>query len=580
MPFETPITIEKALDRIGQRHYVLPAIQREFVWNPAQICRLFDSLMRGYPIGSFLFWKVTGETFKKFVFYEVIRDYHEKTAPHCKKFEPYTPSDVTAILDGQQRLTALNIGLHGSHAEKLPKKWATSLDAYPTKRLYLDLCRVDDDSDELSLMYQFKFLTEEQAQKPEPGGHWFPVNRIFSFESGPDIFEYIQGNNLAHHKKAYRTLDRLNEVVKRWQSINFFEEEDQDLDKVLNIFIRVNSGGTQLSYSDLLLSIATAQWPQRDAREEVYGLVDELNGTGQAFSFSKDLVLKSGLILGEINDIRFGVANFNQANMAILDQAWDKIAFALRLATRLLDRFGFSGRTLGADSVLIPVAYYLCSRGADGSYLTGAAYENDRKAMQGWVIRSLLKQGIWGSGLDTLLSALRQKMRDTGTSSFRVDTLEAEMARLGKSLRFETEELEDLVTIPFSDRRVFAVLTLLYPGVDVANVFHVDHIFPQARFSKSRLLAAGVPEHKVAEFRDKYDRLQNLQLLEGGKNMEKQATLPLAWARSWYPDPGALDYYLAGHDMHDLPEVLSEFEVFYEARARRMVHRLAKTLGV
>ena len=49
------------IDNIHNNRYLLPAIQREFVWRPHQIERLFDSLMRGYPIGSFLFWRVDPE---------------------------------------------------------------------------------------------------------------------------------------------------------------------------------------------------------------------------------------------------------------------------------------------------------------------------------------------------------------------------------------------------------------------------------------------------------------------------------------------------------------------------------------
>ena len=51
--------------------------------------------------------------------------------------------------------------------------------------------------------------------------------------------------------------------------MNYYQEKDQDLDKVLNIFIRVNSGGTPLSYSDLLLSVADAPVEALDAREEI-----------------------------------------------------------------------------------------------------------------------------------------------------------------------------------------------------------------------------------------------------------------------------------------------------------------------
>lgn len=73
MQFETPITIEEALDRIHRRVYVLPAIQREFVWKPLQIERLFDSLMREYPIGAFLFWEIKPEHSGNYLYFEFVR---------------------------------------------------------------------------------------------------------------------------------------------------------------------------------------------------------------------------------------------------------------------------------------------------------------------------------------------------------------------------------------------------------------------------------------------------------------------------------------------------------------------------
>jgi uncharacterized protein with ParB-like and HNH nuclease domain len=46
------------VEKIHRREWVLPAIQREFVWSDGQICKLFDSMMRGYPFGTFLFWEI------------------------------------------------------------------------------------------------------------------------------------------------------------------------------------------------------------------------------------------------------------------------------------------------------------------------------------------------------------------------------------------------------------------------------------------------------------------------------------------------------------------------------------------
>ena len=97
MSFQHPITIKKALDSIATHQYVLPAIQREFVWRPEQICRLFDSLMRRYPIGSFLFWKVTPEKTREFRFYDFVLNYHQWLHPHCPPLTLNGDREVTAL---------------------------------------------------------------------------------------------------------------------------------------------------------------------------------------------------------------------------------------------------------------------------------------------------------------------------------------------------------------------------------------------------------------------------------------------------------------------------------------------------
>ena len=61
MAYETPLTIENVIEDISRNRYILPSIQREYVWDTTQIETLFDSLMRGYPIGAFLFWEISKE---------------------------------------------------------------------------------------------------------------------------------------------------------------------------------------------------------------------------------------------------------------------------------------------------------------------------------------------------------------------------------------------------------------------------------------------------------------------------------------------------------------------------------------
>ncbi|EOV8180947.1 DUF262 domain-containing protein, partial [Raoultella planticola] len=108
--------------------------------------------------------------------------------------------------------------------------------------------------------------------------------------------------------EAGKMVSHLHNIIHNKQLVTYYLEEGQELSKVLNIFIRMNSGGTPLSYSDLLLSIAVAQWQKLDAREEIHNLVDEMNRVGDGFNFSKDLVLKAGLMLSELK-VAFKVEN-------------------------------------------------------------------------------------------------------------------------------------------------------------------------------------------------------------------------------------------------------------------------------
>lgn len=479
MGFEAPITIAKALDRVQSREYVLPAIQREFVWGRDKITRLFDSLMRGYPIGSFLMWEVDPTNAGRFAFYDFMLNYHERDNPRCAPTRPLSGQRVTAVLDGQQRLTALNIGLRGSDARKRPRMWANNPEAYPKTELYVDLFHRGQD-DDLGTEYDFRFLKQGEAagEGIKAGAHWYLVRSILEVRSTRDVIRTLQGEKVADHELAGDVLARLQEVVHVEPSINYFLEDSQSLDTVLNIFIRVNSGGTVLSYSDLLLSVATAQWTDRDAREAVHRLVDEINNIGQGFTFSKDLVLKSGLVILDKNDIRFKVDNFDRATMADLEKRWDEIGSALKLAASLLADFGFSGATLTANSVLIPVADYLNRRGLGVNYRTGSAHREDREKLRRWVQRSLMKAGVWGSGLDRLLTGLRLMFRQSGSGGWPTEAIEREMERQGKPLSFSSTELEDLLELEYGAKRLYPMLAMLYPGVDTRNQFHEDHIFP------------------------------------------------------------------------------------------------------
>lgn len=578
MAFQTPITIKRALDAIFNHEYVLPAIQRELVWTTRKIEMLFDSLMRGYPIASFLFWRVRRDHTSKYRFYDFVTNYDARSPHNTPIGDVPRESDLTAVLDGQQRLTALNIGLRGSHASKLPRLWWNNPHAFPKKRLYLNL-RSQPDENEDGLRYDFQFLTENAARHRGPTTYWYPVANILDVQRDTDLIDFVHDEDLSDAREPQKLLTALHHVVHRDGVIPYYMEESQDLQQVLNIFVRTNSGGTVLSRSDMLFSVATAQWDRYDAREEIHGFVGEINGVGDHFSFNKDFVLKACLMLTEF-DTKFMVTNFNRANMSRIQDEWEQIKDSLRLAVQMAAAIGYDSTTLTSANSLLPLAYYFHRRSLTETWLTHRAHDEDRNRVRRWLIRALLKKGVWSGGPDTFLSGLRSVLRES-SPQFPIERLEKEMQRRGKGLFFNEEELEDLVDTRFGDARVYGVLALLYPfslGV-TWNRFHIDHVFPRAKMKRSSLLKAGVQESEITKFQERVDGLANLQFLPDRENTRKSATLPAKWLCDQFKDPDSRREYAERHNLTGLPADVSGFPEFYDRRRDRMLNRLRQILG-
>ena len=228
-------------------------------------------------------------------------------------------------------------------------------------------------------------------------------------------------------------------------------------------------------------------------------------------------------MLADIASVGFKVENFTRANMERLEHDWEAIRRTLLMTVRVAASFGLSAQGRWAESSLLPIAYYLYRRETPENYLTHTSHEVDRRNIRGWLIPSLPKaSGIWGSGLDTLLTALRGVIQREGSAAFPADALRAVLVQRGKSLAFGPEELEELLELSYGDRRAFLVLSLLYPFVDLRNQFHIDHVFPSSRLTVSRLRRDGVSDAGIPKYVDCANRLANLQLLDGPTNNESE----------------------------------------------------------
>lgn len=578
MAFVEPITIKEAIDNVHRKSYVLPAIQREFVWSTSQIERLFDSLMRDYPISSFLFWDIQKSNVNDYQFYEFVREFHERDNRHNPKADLNGESGITAILDGQQRLTSLYIGLKGTYAYKIPYKRWDNDSAFPKRKLCLNLISPSEDND---LEYDFQFLTKKESEKTDENQLWFLVGDILNLKEAVDVNDYlVERNILAFGKEKFRfankTLFKLYEVIHKNKSINFFLEKDESLDKVLNIFIRVNSGGTQLSYSDLLLSIATAQWKEKDAREEITAFVDEVNAIGNGFNINKDFVLKSCLVLGGFKDIAFKVDNFNQKNMLHIEREWEKISKAIRSSVILLSNLGYHRDTLTSNSAIIPIACYLSLIGSPNGFSESSKYEEDRKKIFKWLVIALLKRTFSGQP-DNILRPIREVVNNS-ENGFPFDAIINKLKGSPKAMSFDEDEINNLLYYQYGQSYTYSVLAFIYPSLDFRNKFHQDHIFPKKLFTRKRLLSRGISEGDIDFYLANYNRLANIQLLEGIPNQEKSGKDFDKWIKEKYPDKNHRKSYMDRHYIPDVEPSLENFKEFVEEREKLIVSAFNKLL--
>ena len=516
-------------------------------------------------------------------FYEFVRDFHERDSRHNPKADVSGEDDITGILDGQQRLTSLYIGLRGSYAYKKPRKRWDNPQAFPKRQLYLNLLAPKKNGDETDLIYDFAFLTDDHARSSDGDVFWFRVGDILDIKEQFEVNDYLIENDLHLKPKqqalfANRSLFKLWTVIHDSKVINYFLEKDESLDKVLNIFIRVNSGGTVLSYSDLLLSIATAQWKDRDAREVITSFVDELNSMGDGFKFDKDLILKSSLVLADIKDIAFKVNNFNKSNMLDIEKKWDEITCALRGAVTLVAGFGYSRDTLTANYPIIPIAYFLKKRGLPKNFDTSAKYSEDREAIRRWLILSLVRR-VFGFSPDTVVRLVRDILRGS-SDGFPLQIIVEKFKGTTRSLACTEDDVENLLSHKYGQGYTFSILALLYPSLDFRNKFHIDHIHPRSQFTKPKLRHRGIRDADIDFYLENMDLLPNLQLLEGVPNQEKSDTDFGDWVNTHFTSNEIKADYMKRHFIPNTDFAFPNFREFIKQRKAMLEDKLRQILQI
>ncbi|GAA9858160.1 hypothetical protein VN0622_12640 [Helicobacter pylori] len=397
--------------------------------------------------------------------------------------------------------------------------------------------------------YQFEFHAE--TPKNDKDHFWFKVGDILELKS---VVNYVREHDLGD--KESELLETLNKAFHDKQLISFFEEKEKNLNKVLNIFIRVNSGGVKLSYSDLLMSILTASFSS-DIRGKMNELVDALKEKGFS-NMGQDQVLKTCLLLiGK--DTTFELKNFNKNNIKEIEENWEKITESIYNAAKLLETFGYAGY-LGSAYILSTLAYFY--------FLRQKMDKNDEEQALKFV-RNAQITSYFTPSTDTKLSIIAHSIKEARA-------FEAFNHNLAKHqtcpLKITNDAIEGMV---FFDRhsRVFPVLQILYPNLNYkTTTFQIDHIYPKSKFKKKN-------EKLDKDFYDCGNHLYNLQLLEGTENSAKKNKDPEVWLKEKYKNEQAIEEYKKRNYID--PTLKLEWEnikEFRETREKAIIKRLKEVL--
>jgi hypothetical protein len=527
----------------------LPNIQRLFVWDEDQIEKLFDSVMRQYPLPSMMLWKTRGEVHHR----RLIDQYHE-TFDLKSLYRPTNKKLKKLVLDGQQRLQSLYIGLKGS------------IDG---REMYFNLLSGTAESPE-EIRYRFMFKNKKEAEWPWIRFSELIYSKKLADEITDDVIlrakvELSQGqrrtatHNISRAKKEFEVTEALI-----YQEIDGTDEETAyTFEDVVEIFIRANSGGTKLSKSDLMFTLLIAQWDLADL--EMGEFLVEVNDN--RFDFSRDFVLKTAMtVLNEGAKYDVDKLRDNKLRTSISDN-WKQITDSIRFVRDQLVSKTFirTDRALPSYNALIPLVYF--------HYHFPNEWKSFRPVKE-YLLRALLA-GAFSGRPDGLIDKITKHFAERGTfdkkAIFRI------IEEDGRNLEISETTLWNM---GYGSGQIHLLFNLWYdvdykPAYD-GHLPQIDHIFPQSLLKAEKIKKSETGRRVQRFSASEINQLANCMLLTAKENgaAGKCDTPP----DEWFSDKDA--DYLESHCIPPKKSLwkMDNFDQFIDARKQLIAEKFKELL--
>ncbi|MGY6216600.1 GmrSD restriction endonuclease domain-containing protein [Methylolobus aquaticus] len=495
--------ISNILYQIDDGQMALPEFQRGYVWNSDQVRGLFESLYRRHPVGGLLVWAT-----------------ESRTANH-RGDGPLAAGVVKLLLDGQQRITSI----YGVVRGRAPRFFDGNPKPFTGLRFHLE--------DE-----KFEFY---QPLKMQDDPLWVDVTALLR-NGHAGLGDFVGKLTVLPQYSAkigdyVARLGRLLGILE----INFHIDEingaDKTLDVVVDIFNRVNSGGTKLSKGDLALAKICADWPE--ARVVMKTKLAEWTQAG--YHFNLDWLLRS------VNTVLTGEAKFQHLH----DRSAEEVQDGLKRATKHIDsslnlingRLGLDHDQVFFGRFGVPVMVrYLDQRSGPLS-----ASEGDKLLF--WFMQS----GMWGRFSGSTESYIDQDLAALEGPDGGIDRLLEQLRLWHGGLRVEPGHFAGW-SLGARFYPVLYWLTRKGRSKDLGNGYYelsshllgnlnrleVHHIFPKAQLYKAGYARPEVNALANFCFLTKQANLEISDRLPQDYFVEAEKNAPGSLASQWIPDDPAL----------------------------------------
>ena len=472
----------------------LPNIQRQFVWDTEQIARLFDSVMRQYPLSSMLLWK-TREEIKHRKFIENFNDGKVDLKAHYQHSKKKTK---WLVLDGQQRLQSFYLALKGSIDGKV---------------LHFDLLSGTPKSNE-DIRYRFEFKKESETSWP-----WMAMSEILSPKKLPEEILSLrvqkEALELSQEDRSQATINLsrahhefCNEGALLYHVIDSSDEDSNlNFDDVVEVFIRANSGGTRLSKSDLMFTLLSTEWSDADVIFEDF--LEKINDNGR-FNFSRDFLIKlSTTLLGFGSKYDVDKLRDDKVRMKI-SKNWPAIAKALlfvkdEIVSKTYIR---SDKALTSYNALIPLVYL------EYHYPDKLAKS---KALKQYLLPALLN-GVFSGQPDGIIDKLVKIIEDR--QGFDLKKIRDAIITSNRNMYLTEERL--FYWCGYGSGHIHLLFNLWYGGEYKASGYQhepqVDHIFARSLLKDQKKINEETGRQVRIYENWAIDQLANCMLLPAHQN--------------------------------------------------------------